>query len=319
MDLHQEVIQYLDEIGIFAAWPQAQEKYESAARNKKGGWNLPARACKAVSGDFNRAIPVVTALGCLQISIVLIDDMLDNDPRGDYHQIGPGLASNMAAALQAAGIEILLDCDLPQMSRLAMAASANRMLRQTAIGQYLDVHNPVSEETYWEMVRMKSSPFYGAAFEIGALAGGATVEMGQEFYHLGALYGEIIQIHDDLGDTLETPASPDWLEGRLPLPILFAQVVDHPERDRFIELRDFVEDEQALREAQEIIVRCGALSYCFEELGTRYVVAQDLFDTLELVYRPGIQELLTGLIDPARNLLEKIGKPGMLDTRLNMS
>lgn len=131
---------------------------------------------------------------------------------------------------------------------------------------------------------------------------------------LGALYGEMVQIHDDLHDTLTIPAGPDWTQGRLPLPILFTQMVDHPERERFLELRERVgEDEEALREAQLILVRCGALSYSIDQLLPRIAAAQQLFDQLPFVYPDKIEIMLAKIIDPVRNLMEKIGMPGVLD------
>lgn len=72
----------------------------------------------------------------------------------------------------------------------------------------------------------------------------------------------MIQLHDDLNDTMAVPANPDWLQGRKPLPILFAQSVDHPDHARFQELCQDISNENALREAQDILIRCGGVSYC---------------------------------------------------------
>ncbi len=319
MDLHDEVIAYLEKKGYFEQWAGAREKYETAASGSKGGWQIPARVCAALGGEPANALPVVVGLGCVQISIVLIDDMLDEDPRGDHHQIGVGLAANMAAALQAAGVEIVLNCGAPAETRLALADSLNKMARLTAIGQYLDVRNPNTEEAYWKMVRMKSSPYYGCTFELGALIGGASFGVVDDIYRLGALYGEMVQIHDDLHDTLATPAGPDWTQGRLPLPILFAQMVDHPERERFLSLRERVgEDEEALREAQLILVRCGGLSYSIDQLLPRIAAAQQLFDQLPFVHPDKIEIMLAKIIDPVRNLMEKIGMPGVLDDAITV-
>jgi hypothetical protein len=37
-------------------------------------------------------------------------------------------------------------------------------------------------------------------------------------------------------DSMEIPANPDWIQGRKPLPILFASQVEHPEQGRFLQL-----------------------------------------------------------------------------------
>jgi geranylgeranyl pyrophosphate synthase len=108
------------------------------------------------------------------------------------------------------------------------------MFLSTAFGQFLDVQAPADESDYWQVTKTKSSPFFGAALQVGALAGGGTLETAEQLKKLGCLYGEMIQIHDDMHDSMETPANPDWIQGRSPLPILFASQVKHPEQERFV-------------------------------------------------------------------------------------
>ncbi len=60
-------------------------------------WCLPILACTAIGGNAERAIPVAAAIGCIQVSIILIDDLLDKDPRGEYHTIGEAEAANSAS------------------------------------------------------------------------------------------------------------------------------------------------------------------------------------------------------------------------------
>ena len=61
---------------------------------------------------------------------------------------------------------------------------------KTTCGQELDIWNPAEEASVGRVVEHKSAPFYGCAL------------------HLGRLYGEMIQIHDYLNDTMALPASP---------------------------------------------------------------------------------------------------------------
>ena len=65
-------------------------------------WKLPVIACQAAGESPEKAIPASAALACAQLSIILVDDMLDDDPRGEYRRIGYGNASNFANAFQAA-------------------------------------------------------------------------------------------------------------------------------------------------------------------------------------------------------------------------
>jgi hypothetical protein len=78
------------------------------------------------------------------------------------------------------------------------------------------------------------------------------------------------QIHNDLNDTMAVPANPDWRLDRSPLPILFAQVVEYAEKERFLGLCQNISNPVALTEAQTILIRCGAsatvLTHCYADI-----------------------------------------------------
>ena len=66
-----------------SAWPELANVFERSLEHlliMKG--ELPMMACRAVGGDPASTIPGAAAIACLQCSLVLIDDMLDEDPRG---------------------------------------------------------------------------------------------------------------------------------------------------------------------------------------------------------------------------------------------
>jgi geranylgeranyl pyrophosphate synthase len=119
----------------------------------------------------------------------------------------------------------------------------------------------------------------------------------------------MIQIHDDLNDTMAVPANPDWRLDSSSLPILFAQVVEHADKDRFLELRQSISDLVALTDAQIILVRCGAVSYCIDQLLRRYQAAQKILDVVSLPRREGLEDLLDGVVEPVRNLFAAAGMP----------
>jgi geranylgeranyl pyrophosphate synthase len=125
----------------------------------------------------------------------------------------------------------------------------------------------------------------------------------------GHLYGEMIQIHDDLNDTMAVPANPDWTLDRAPLPILFAQVVNHDDNARFLELRKTIPDPAALTEAQTILIRCGAVSYCIDQILRRHQAAQKILRAMSTHHKEELEDLLDGVVDPVRKLLEAINIP----------
>ncbi|MDH5505856.1 MAG: polyprenyl synthetase family protein [Anaerolineae bacterium] len=307
MQIFSSAAEYFRKLSIAKDWPEMQHTFEKLAAKEPRGWALPRVSGEALGAKQEQLIPAVTAIGCLQISIILIDDMLDDDPRGEYHRIGPGAAANLASAFQAAGLQAIAESDAQPQVKTAVQASLNHMMLITARGQHLDVTNPDNEAAYWEMVRTKSSPFYGAALHCGALYGGASVELAEQINSFGDLYGEIIQIHDDLNDTMAIPANPDWIAGRFPLPVLFAYVVDHPDRQHFLALREQVSDNEALKEAQKILIRCGAVSYCLDQLIQRYEKAKRDLAAMPLQQRAEMEFLLEEVVDPIRKLMNKIG------------
>lgn len=280
-----------------------------AVRQKPHDWELPILACQALGGDAAEAVAAMAAFACTQISIVLIDDLLDVDPRGEHHRVGAPAAANMAVAFQAAAIELLVQSTFAQPVQYQMVTRLNAMVLDTAYGQYLDTQNPEDEDRYWKVVRTKSAPFFAAALEIGALAAGAEPAAVAYCRRLGELYGEMVQIHDDLHDAMAQPANPDWIMGRSPLPLLFARVVTHPEQERFRELCLRM-DEDALPEAQNILLRSGAVSYCVDQIVSRYRQARQLLAAAQLPYPEPIQALFDDVVTPVESLLASIGSGG---------
>jgi len=307
MDTYTLMLDYLLNLSLVQTWPETQALLKRAAAKKDHNWELPVPVCEAVGGRTEQAIPAMSAIGCLQISIILIDDLLDSDPRGEYHRIGAPATANLAAAFQAVSLEAIAESQSESDARLAALESLNRAALMTALGQQLDAQNPADEATYWKVVQTKSSPFYGAAFHIGALLGGASLELAEKLKRLGDLYGEMIQVYDDLHDTMAVPANPDWTMGRSPLPILFAQNVEHPDRARFLELRRAVPDPEALTEAQTILIRCGAISYGVHHVLRRYDRAQALLREIPLSRPAKLDALLEAQVKPVRELFASLG------------
>lgn len=306
MNIYETTTSYLTQLFPTQEWSDMQKLIERASASKPHNWQLPFITCEAVGGNVEEAIPAAAAIACLQIGILLIDDLLDEDPRGVHHTIGTAQAANLAATFQAVGLDAISSSAAKPQTKLRVLHHLNEMLLTTAFGQHLDIHNPSNEDDYWQLVRTKSTPFFREAFYIGALLGQATDEVAKNIRQLGDLYGEIIQIHDDINDALAVPANPDWIMGRFPLPLLFAQVVDHPERERFIQLRTNITRPEALEEAQTILIRCGAISYAVAHLIERHKKAQQLLESMPLVNKQKLSGLLDTAIAPVNRLLDTV-------------
>ena len=298
-------------------WSELREFYEYGLSLPRGDWEWPLLACRAVGGDIERTAPVAAGLTCMQLSITLVDDMLDHDPRGLHLRIGEGKTANIAFALQAAAYHLVHRSTLDLAVKQAVAACLARMALGTAYGQHLDVQNLEGEENYWRTLRAKSAPFYGSGMEMGALAGGASHETAASLGEFGMLNGEIIQIYDDLTDALQSPANPDWLQKRPNLAILFAATADHAKRDRFRDLLDRANEADALAEAQAILMGSGAVSYCAYHVVRRVQAARTTLDQTTLIDRAPLLAILGPQTQPIIALLKKTG--GAIPPELEMT
>jgi geranylgeranyl pyrophosphate synthase len=294
----------LPEIGD---WPELAAVFDRAGKAARPDWELPLLACQAAGGARADAHPVAAAIACLQLSIIIVDDILDDDSRGAHVNYGVGPASNMALAYESLASRLIDASPLPSSQKLTIMATFSRVGLQTAIGQHLDVQNLSGQSNYWKVVTAKSTPFYGGALNVGAVAGGASSTLASQMYDLGLLFGEIIQIEDDLSDALETPANADWKQGRNNLLILYAQTADHPQRHRFAELLPRSDDPRALAEAQQILVSSGAVAYSAYLLVTRYQAAHRALTTMDLADRPAMSDLLNSYADSLLRLLKLAG------------
>ena len=304
MDIFSHVIGEFCALPAMDTWDEARLLFEQAAVRKPEHWLIPAYACESVGASVQQAVPAILAIGCAHVGILLIDDMLDDDPRGDYHRLGMPAVSNLACFFQAAALQAAAQSAREPTSQAAALNSFNDMFLSTAFGQFLDVQAPASESSYWQVAKTKSSPFFGAALQLGALAGGGSLETAERLKDLGCLYGEMIQIHDDMHDSMETPANPDWMQGRFPLPILFASLVKHSQQAHFLELKEQISQPEALKEAQEILIRCGAISYCADQLIQKYEEARQILDDIPLVNPGPVASLLKKVITPVHELLQ---------------
>lgn len=296
------ILDLAQNLTIFQALPAMMPILRRAVQGQPHAWRLPEVACLALGGSPQQALPAVVAIACVQLSLILVDDLLDDDPRGEHHQLGAAQVANLALAFQAAAAETVMASQLSLAARSRLLANLANVSAQTAIGQHQDSAGPQTEMAYWEMVAAKSGIFFGAALATGAEYANAAERQLTLLNQLGRLYGEITQLHDDIGDCLATPANPDWTTGRYPLPILYATVVQHSERERFQALRRQADDPGCLAEAQMILVRCGAISYCIDQLLRRYAIAKNLLSQISAPEPRPLTNLLESLVQPVEEL-----------------
>jgi len=291
-----------------ASWPQMKEIVGRAVHQDwRSLWDYPFIACRAVGGREEAVVPGAAAIFCALASVHLVDDMLDDDPAGDYHTLGVGTAANLALAFQAAGHSVLDDAGCDGALRAELQALFARISLATAFGQNLDTRDMRTEDEYWETVEAKTPPLFGGAFYLGARLGGATAEVAAQLERLGGLIGLFIQVSDDLGDALKVPAGADWIRRFNNLAILYALTADHADREAFDRASRAAGDPDALAEAQQILVRSGAVSYCALKLIELSRQARDLLASTPLHAPQTIEHLLGVQMKPLDHLFRSLG------------
>jgi geranylgeranyl pyrophosphate synthase len=304
MDIHKSIHDYLAQTELAQTWLELSVFIQRACDRRDRIWRLPVLAGEAVGASRASLIPAAAAIACLHMHIILIDDMLDADPRGLHQQLGMPRAANLASALAALAVEAICRSNCDPVSKQAAISCLAEMCLHTSYGQHLDILNPDNESSYWAAVQAKSSPFFAAAFYLGTVMAGADAATAARLKAFGGLYGEMIQIFDDVHDSMARPANSDWIQGRSPLPVLFAQTVPHPYREQFVVIRRSIADPAVLEVAQDILIHCGAVSYCVDQIVARHQQAQQLLNDLPLPNNAELNALLEEIIRPVTNLLQ---------------
>lgn len=307
MTIKTSPLELLSNFSPLSDWPEYRTVIQYFCIKPSGHWLLPRISCLSAGGSEEQSTSVIVAISALHASIVLVDDLLDNDKRFEAMNPTQGDIANLSMAILSAGLNAVFQSELDLTVQAQIAQQINQAVMATAMGQYKDTHTIISSEAdYWGNAQLKSSPFFGAAFAIGALAGGATSEQIEVYKKLGYLYGEMVQINDDLHDCFLVPASRDWFSGQRTLPLLYARTVNHPERRAFEEIRLQVNDPQKLQQAQVILLHSGAVSYCIHCLMQLYEKARGLVTEISPFNPTPLRDVFCDLMAPVFRLINQI-------------
>jgi geranylgeranyl pyrophosphate synthase len=292
-----------------AAWPEMTRILEQHVDKPHQVWEWPYLSCRAVGGDESQAASSAAAILCMILSILLVDDMLDQDPRGAHLQLGDAVAANISFAFQSASFRMLAGTPVDAERRAALLQAFAEMGLAMALGQDLDARSLSSEENYWKVTHAKSGVYFATALYAGAIVGKADPDTAAQIWKFGELMGDVVQIHDDINDALEIPANPDWKQMRNNLLLLYARTADHPDRERFLTLQSRVDDPEALKEAQQILIRSGAISYGMYHIWNRHDSGLNILKKAALRNPKPLEELVSKSILPLLEILDQLGIP----------
>ncbi|HXU29218.1 MAG TPA: polyprenyl synthetase family protein [Thermoanaerobaculia bacterium] len=296
----KEMVVHLPEVN---RWPGMHDLIHRANhRDEISAWEYPVAACLASGGTEEQALPGAAAIFCALTAIHLIDDLLDEDPKGDFHRLGVGRVANLASAFQAAAHRLIENFSAGPRSS-ALQAQLSRAFISTARGQELDTVEAVTEEDYWQRVEAKTPPLFAAAFALGGLLGGASDPAIAGFERLGRSLGRFIQVSDDLSDALHTPASADWSRPRNNLALHYALTASYPERDEFVRLSKGANEPRFLASAQKILFKSGAVSYCALQMDHFSTESRRQVQSLAVKSRAPLDRMVDRMVRPLEHLL----------------
>jgi len=209
-------------------------------------------------GDADAATATHTVLCALIEGIKIIDDIQDEEPECLATEIGVERALNLALGAFAHGLELTAALPWPDAQWRAATASIGRGVRETAIGQELELTSDGSFDGYWAIVDAKSTPLVATALELGVLATGADPSRAAALTRIARPLARLLQVGDDCNDALGTNAS-DWRAPDRNLLMLYS--LSGPRGPELAALLRDAADPETLREAQLVLLRDGALAY----------------------------------------------------------
>ena len=176
---------------------------------------LALMGCELFSDNIAKAMPIAMAVEVFHNFSLLHDDIMDAAPlrRGQptvhiKYSLNSGILSGDVMLIWA--YRFLMDTegvDAPKQIRLIHIF--NKMATEVCEGQQMDMNfetrDDVTIPQYIRMIEFKTSVLIAAAFQMGALIGGATEGDAEHLYEFGRNIGIAFQIQDDILDSFGDP------------------------------------------------------------------------------------------------------------------
>lgn len=168
---------------------------------------LALMACQLFSDDLTACLKPAVAIELFHNFTLMHDDIMD---RADMRRNKPTVHKkwNENSAILSGDAMVVISFRLISSAGTGILPRLLDVFNRTAIevceGQQMDMDfetiNDVNEESYIEMIRLKTSVLIAAAMKIGAIAGGASEKDASIMYDCGLNLGLGFQMQDDLLD-----------------------------------------------------------------------------------------------------------------------
>ena len=252
---------------------------------------LVLKSCKLVGGRERDAIPTAAAIELLHTFTLIHDDIMDQDEKRR------GIATvhtkwDVPTAIVAGDVLFAKVYEtitgftdprrVPRESILQVLGCVSEATIAICEGQTLDMlferREAVSEDEYFQMIRLKTAALFEASAKCGGILGGAKKREVEHLGKFGQYAGVAFQLIDDvLGLTadervLGKPVGSDIREGKRTLIIVHAlQYASEDQREKILEtLGNKSVSLEHIRETTYLINSLGSISYA-EKRAREYV------------------------------------------------
>lgn len=158
------------------------------------------------------------------------DDIVDESDERRGEPSARALFGNKAAVLTG---DYLLSASLESASmsgNINIVKDVSRLGKRLSEGEIIQLsntrNNDFSEETYYQVIQLKTASLFATAARLGAISAMQSDSIVRQMDRLGEIIGLCFQIRDDIfdyyDDNVGKPTGNDMLEGKLTLPVLHA-------------------------------------------------------------------------------------------------
>ena len=190
---------------------------------------LSANACGA-RGEAKHSLAAVIEF--IHTATLLHDDVVDESSLRRGRKTANAEFGNAASVLvgdflYSRAFQMIVEAG--SLRVMKVLADATNTIAEGEVLQLLNVHDAdTDEEKYLRVIRYKTAKLFEAATQVGAILGGASLEVEQALAEYGMHLGTAFQLIDDVldysGDLHETGKNlgDDLAEGKPTLPLIYA-------------------------------------------------------------------------------------------------
>jgi len=265
-------------------------RHLTAVKGKRARPTLVLLCAKLGEPDPASAVKVAAAVELIHTATLLHDDSIDRSHlrRGlpTINKLWNDQVSViMGDHLFCSAFRLLHDAGLYEIASV-FSRGSDRLTFGEMFQMDLRGQMDVSEETYTEMIRLKTAALFAASCEAGSLAGGLPPDQLEKLSAYGEHVGIAFQMIDDVLDlvgdqeTMGKPTGNDLRDGRITLPLIVAlKNAGEAEARRMLDvISSKGTDESDWKDVIDFVEKNGGISYTRDRAADLAVKARDCLE-----------------------------------------